>query len=119
MEAEQPTAPTLFDLQPDPDKKVQVRRIPSLVREGIRMLLDAGRRDFLVSVALQILGGLGIVAQLLIGQRALQVLLATAGSGEGSFLSILPAGLKECRLISRFPGVRTNNRAISLLRCVP
>jgi hypothetical protein len=39
VDDEKPTAPTLFDLQPDPEKKVQVRRIPRLVREGIRMLL--------------------------------------------------------------------------------
>jgi ABC-type multidrug transport system fused ATPase/permease subunit len=86
------TAPTLFDLQPDPEKKVEVRRVPSLVREGIRMLLDAGRRDFLLSTALQLVGGVGIVAQLVIGQQALQALLSTA-RGDGSVLAIAPWAL--------------------------
>jgi ATP-binding cassette subfamily B protein len=86
------TAPTLFDLQPDPEKKVEVRRVPSLVREGIRMLLDAGRRDFLLSTALQLVGGLGIVAQLVIGQQALQALLSAA-RGDGSVLAVAPWAL--------------------------
>lgn len=89
MEGEEPAVPTIFDLQPDPEKKVQVRRIPSLVREGIRMLLAAGRRDFLISTTLQLVGGLGIVAQLVIGQRALQALL-TAGQAGGSLGTIVP-----------------------------
>jgi ATP-binding cassette subfamily B protein len=92
VDDEKPATPTLFDLQPDPEKKVQVRRIPRLVREGIRMLLDAGRRDFLVSTAFQLLGGFGIVVQLVVGQRGLQALLQAA-NGDGSFLSIMPWAL--------------------------
>jgi ATP-binding cassette subfamily B protein len=92
VDGDQPAAPTLFDLQPDPEKKVEVRRVPSLVREGIRMLLDAGRRDFLISTGLQLIGGIGIVAQLVIGQRALQALLGSAGGG-GSLVSIMPWAL--------------------------
>ncbi|MGI9112896.1 MAG: ABC transporter ATP-binding protein [Gaiellaceae bacterium] len=83
------STPTLFDLQPDPEKKVPVRRIPSLVRDGIRMLLDASPHDFIVSTGLQLVGGAGIVAQLVIGQQGLQALLA-ASSGDGSLLSIVP-----------------------------
>lgn len=86
------SAPTLFDLQPDPDKKIQVGRVPSLVREGIRMLLDAGRGDFLLSTALQLVGGVGIVAQLVIGQQALQALLAAARQ-DASVTSIVPWAL--------------------------
>jgi ATP-binding cassette subfamily B protein len=82
-------APTLFDLQPDPEKKIEVRRVPSLVRDGIRMLLDASRTDFLISTGLQLVSGFGIVAQLVVGQHGLQSLLQAA-NGRGSLLSILP-----------------------------
>ncbi len=92
MSDEPSAAPTLFDLQPDPDTKIQVRRVPSLVRDGLRMLLAASRRDFLVSTTLQLVGGGGIVAQLLIGQQALHALLA-AVRGHGSPISIVPWAL--------------------------
>jgi hypothetical protein len=92
MTDESSSAPTLFDLQPDPDKKIQVGRVPSLVREGIRMLLDASRGDFLLSTALQLVGGVGIVAQLVIGQQALQALLAAARQ-DASVTSIVPWAL--------------------------
>jgi ATP-binding cassette, subfamily B, bacterial len=86
------SAPTIFDLQPDPDKKIQVGRVPSLAGGGIRMLLDASPRDFLLSTALQLLSGAGIVAQLVIGQQALQALLAAAGRN-ASLVSIVPWAL--------------------------
>lgn len=80
---------TIYDCQPDPDTKVAVRRIPGLTREGIQMLLVAGRSDFLVSTGLQLVGGLGIALQLVIGQRALQALL-TAASERATLSSVLP-----------------------------
>jgi ATP-binding cassette, subfamily B, bacterial len=77
--SDEPLEPiTIYDHQPDPERRVEVRRIPGLAREGIRTLLAAGRSDFLLSTFLQLVGGLGIAVQLVVGQRALQALLSAA-----------------------------------------
>jgi ATP-binding cassette subfamily B protein len=87
--AGEPTATTIYDLQGDPEGRVDMRRIPGLARRGVRILWDAGRRDLLVFTVLQAVGGAGIAVQLLLGQRALQALLEASRSG-GSVRSVLP-----------------------------
>jgi ATP-binding cassette subfamily B protein len=88
MPAEEP-APTIYDLQPDPDARVDLRRLPGQLRRGLRILWAAGRRDLAWSLSLQALGGAGVAVQLLLGQRALQALL-DAGRGGGSLGDVLP-----------------------------
>jgi ATP-binding cassette subfamily B protein len=73
---------TIYDCQPDPEAKVDIRRLPRLAGDGIRILWDAGRRDLLVSVSLQALGAVGIAVQLLIGQQALEALLSAQTMGD-------------------------------------
>ena len=80
MDAAEP-APTIYDLQPDPEARVEVRRLPRLTAQGLRLLWAAGRRDLLASTALQAAGGASLAAQLLVGQRALRALLGAAGTG--------------------------------------
>ncbi|HYY80938.1 MAG TPA: hypothetical protein VFD04_17420, partial [Actinomycetes bacterium] len=80
MDAAEP-APTIFDVQPDPQARVDVRRLPRLTVQGLRLLWAAGRRDLLASVGLQAVGGLGVAAQLLVGQRALRALFGAAAAG--------------------------------------
>jgi ATP-binding cassette, subfamily B, bacterial len=79
---------TVYDLQPDVDAKVDLRRLPAMARHAVRIVWDAGRHDFLVSTALQAAAGAGIALQLLLSQRALQALLE-AGRG-GSLAGVLP-----------------------------
>jgi len=87
--AEEPPA-TIYDVQPDPEAKVDVRRLPQLVRQGLRIVwAQPSRRDFVVSTGLQAAGGVGIAVQLLLGQRALQALLDT-GRGGGSLAAVAP-----------------------------
>jgi hypothetical protein len=88
MEAAEP-APTIFDVQPDPEARVAVRRLPRLTVQGLRLLWAAGRRDLLISTALQAAGGLSLAAQLLVGQRALRALLGVAAGGTGASLGPL------------------------------
>jgi ATP-binding cassette subfamily B protein len=95
--AEAPTdrpekGPTIYDSGPDPDLKVDVRRLPRLSRQGFRMISAAGRRDFLVSTGLQALGGVGLALELVVGQRALSALFE-AVQGDGSLASVLPWAL--------------------------
>jgi ATP-binding cassette subfamily B protein len=84
-----PAAVTIYDHQPDPEAKVDFRRLPAVARRGVRILWDAAPADFVLSVALQAVGGLGIAVQLLLGQRALAALLAASRDG-GSLGDVLP-----------------------------
>jgi ATP-binding cassette subfamily B protein len=86
-EAERPT--TIYDSAPDPESKVNVRRLPRLSLQGWHIIAAAGKRDFIVSTGLQTLAGLGLALQLILGQRALSALFAAA-QGDGSLASIAP-----------------------------
>jgi ATP-binding cassette subfamily B protein len=83
------STPTLYDAQPDPQAKVDIRRLPGLVTQGLRIVWTAGRRDLIVSVILQAFGGLGIAAMLILGQRALSALLHAIDTG-GSVADVVP-----------------------------
>jgi ATP-binding cassette subfamily B protein len=83
------STPTVFDYQPDPEARVDIRRLPSLVRQGLRLVWSAGRRDFILSTSLQAVGGVGIALLLVLGQRALGALLE-ANRGGGSVAEVLP-----------------------------
>ena len=80
---------TVYDTQPDPEAKVAIRSVPRLARRGARIVWDAGRREFVVSMGLQTLGGLGIFAQLLLGRLAQQA-LNDAISGHRTFTATAP-----------------------------
>jgi ATP-binding cassette, subfamily B, bacterial len=85
-------APTIFDCQVDPEAKVDFRRLPALARDGLRILWEAGRREFVVSTALQAIGGAGIAVQLILGQRALDALFGAVQTG-ASVGAVLPWAL--------------------------
>jgi hypothetical protein len=85
-------AVTIYDLHADSEAKVDVRRLPRLVREGLAMTWAAGRGDLLASVGLQLLSGAGLAAQLLVGQRALAALFGAVQEGE-SVTAIVPWAL--------------------------
>jgi ABC-type multidrug transport system fused ATPase/permease subunit len=72
---------TIIDQQLDPAARVKVRRLPRLTAQGIRLLWTASRQDFILSTALQAVGGIAVAAQLLVGQRALRALFAAATEG--------------------------------------
>jgi ATP-binding cassette subfamily B protein len=83
---------TIYEQGPDPDAKVNVRRLPRLCVQGFRIIMAAGRRDFIVSISLQTIAGFGLAVQLVLGQRALSALFA-AVQGEGSLSSVAPWAL--------------------------
>jgi ATP-binding cassette, subfamily B, bacterial len=72
--------------------RVGLRRLPSLIRVAIRIAWTAGRGDLMLSTALQLVGGLGIITLLLLGRTALETVLG-AVSGGGSIAAVLPAVL--------------------------
>lgn len=81
--------PTIYDCQPDPEAKVDVRRLPRIARDGLRILWNAGRKEFVTSTVLQAIGGVGIAVQLLIGRNALEALLE-ASRTDNSLAAVLP-----------------------------
>jgi hypothetical protein len=85
-------APTIYDCQPDPDAKVDVRRLPGVAREALRIVGAASRLELALVVTLQILGALGVVVLLLLGNQALQAVAAIERE-DGSVADVLPWAL--------------------------
>lgn len=81
MTAEQPV--TIYDLQSREDARIDIRRIPDLVRRASRLVLAAGRREFIASTSLQVVSAAAIGVQLLVGRGALQELLEADRLGTG------------------------------------
>jgi ATP-binding cassette, subfamily B, bacterial len=80
--------PTIYDRDP-PDRKLQLRRLPRLTREAIRIAWAAGRGEFVASTLLQVVGGFGLALLLLVGQRGLDALLDAVQAGS-SLAAVLP-----------------------------
>jgi ATP-binding cassette, subfamily B, bacterial len=75
---------------PDRDnKRIEFRKLPSLVRLALDITWRAGRTDLILSTVLQAIGGLGIVVLLLLGKVALDALFAAVNGG-GSIAALLP-----------------------------
>ena len=91
--AEDDSAPvTIFDMQPDPKAKVAVRQLPRLTRAALAIAWQAGRGEFVASTGLQLIGGLGIAALLLLGQQGLDALLDAVAAGD-SLSAVVPWAL--------------------------
>jgi len=74
---------TVYDLQSREDAKVDLRRLPNLVRRALNLVTKAGRREFVLSTSLQFVSAATIAVQLIVGQRALQALLDADQTGAG------------------------------------
>ncbi|MGH8872858.1 MAG: ABC transporter ATP-binding protein [Acidimicrobiia bacterium] len=61
--------------------KVSLRQLPQIARSAFELVWAAGRREFLTTTALQVVNGVGIAVQLLLGQKALAALLDSDGAG--------------------------------------
>jgi ATP-binding cassette subfamily B protein len=74
---------TVYDLQSREDAKVDLRRLPDLVRRALNLVMRAGKREFVVSTTLQLASAATIAVQLVAGQRGLQALLDADRTGAG------------------------------------
>lgn len=74
---------TIYDLHSREDAKVDLRKMPSLLRRATRLVMAAGKREFIVSTTLQFLSAAAIGAQLVVGRGALQALLEADQLGTG------------------------------------
>ncbi len=84
---EQPV--TIYDLQSREDAKVDLKRLPDLFRRALRIVMAAGRREFLASTSLQFVSAIAIGAQLIVGRAALQALLE-ADRGGAQLATVTP-----------------------------
>jgi ATP-binding cassette subfamily B protein len=89
---EDSSAPTIYDCQPDPEAKVELRRLPRLARRGWKLLWAAAPVDLTVSLTMQFANGAVILLQLLIGQRGLAALFAAVGN-RSSLVAVAPWAL--------------------------
>ena len=72
-----------------PVRQKQLRRVPRLVRVACRLVWRAAPREFLFLAVVQLLGGIGVAAQLLVGRKVLAEVLATGDHGK--FGAVLPS----------------------------
>jgi ATP-binding cassette, subfamily B, bacterial len=68
------------------------RELPRLTLAALRIVWAAGRREATIAIALQVVGGLGTAAMVLLGKQVLDGILAADRSGDG-ISSFLPSAL--------------------------
>ena len=83
---------TIYDLQPETGTKAELRRLPQLSRQALRIVWHAGHVDFVLSTLLQGITGFGVVGQLLVGRQGLRALLDAQRTG-GGLSGIMPWGV--------------------------
>ena len=71
----------------------RLRQLPVLVGKALRLVWSSGRRELIVTTALQLFQGVGVTAQLLLGKSVLDSLLATDGPAGGFSDVALPFAL--------------------------
>ena len=93
----------------EPPEKAGLRHLPRLSREALRIAWAAGRYDVMATAALQVVGGFGIAALLLLGRSALDALLRAVQTG-ASLRQPAAVGAGDGRR-RRHPGVRRRGAA--------
>jgi ATP-binding cassette subfamily B protein len=71
------------------EQKGTWRDLPMLLGRSLALVWRAGRNEFLVTSALQLMSALGLAAQLFVAKAVFDAILS-AGRGSGAFASILP-----------------------------
>ena len=80
MNESDPGAITITELTEPP--QIKLRRLPALLAGALRLTWNAARREFLLVIGLQALGGLGLVVPLLAGRDLLAAIADGGGSTE-------------------------------------
>jgi ATP-binding cassette, subfamily B, bacterial len=81
----------LGDLISDEVDEHSWRDLPGLLARAFGLVWRAGRKELLLTSALQLLSALGIVAQLFVAKRVFEATLAAAGPGGGGELTSILA----------------------------
>jgi len=75
--------PTIYELNAHGEQR-SARAIPRLVATGVGITWRAGRRELITIAALEVLCGVGVAAEVVVGRRVAEALLVTQQAGSGS-----------------------------------
>jgi hypothetical protein len=75
--------PTIYELNAGREGR-SAREIPRLVAAGLAITWHAGRRELITMAVLEVLSGVGVAAEVVVGRRVLEAILATQHAGSGS-----------------------------------
>jgi len=64
----------------DPGERASWRDLPRLLADSLRLVWEAGRKEFLITTTLQVITGFGIAAQLFIARALFEAVLAAGGT---------------------------------------
>lgn len=80
---------TIYDIVAPPNRRSQMRRIPALTKSAVGLVWESSRRHLITTVALQLISGAILGAQLLVARRLLGGLIEISDQG-GSIEAVLP-----------------------------
>jgi ATP-binding cassette, subfamily B, bacterial len=90
--------PTIYEMN-SPGQGRSVRELPRLVAAGVGITWRAGRRELITMTVLEVLSGIGVALEVLVGQRVLEAVLSTQHTTAGPASS----GLASSGLHSVWP----------------
>ena len=74
--------PTIYELNASGARRSS-REMARLVGAGLLITWRAGRRELIIMTALEVVSGIGVAAEVVVGRRALEAILATQHSSAG------------------------------------
>ena len=74
--------PSIYELNASGEGRSS-RELPRLVGAGLAITWRAGRRELITMTALEVLSGVGVAAEVVVGRRVLEAILATQHTGAG------------------------------------
>src|ERR1700733_13774394 len=74
--------PTIFELNTRGERR-SPREIPRLVAAGVAITWRAGRRELITIAALEVLSGVGVAAEVVIGRRVLEAVVTAPHTAAG------------------------------------
>ena len=74
--------PTIYELNASGERRSS-REILRLVAAGLAITWRAGRHELITMTALEVLSGIGVAAEVVVGRRVLEAILATQHTGAG------------------------------------
>ncbi|MFY9930647.1 MAG: hypothetical protein WAK82_21860, partial [Streptosporangiaceae bacterium] len=83
--------PTIYEVNNRGEGR-SVRDLPRLVTAGVAITWQAGRRELIIITALEVLSGVGVAAEVIVGRRVLEALLATQHTSAG-LATVWPSAL--------------------------
>src|SRR5579863_1219828 len=74
--------PTIYEMNAE-GRKQSPRELARLTTSSVSIVWHAARRELITMVALEVLSGIGVAAEVVVGRRVAETVLATQRSGAG------------------------------------